>query len=76
MERSPKGPSATGDYLKWRADRDQEHLTADPTKPKDNNPRRNALLEKDGDRLADSLQKANTENSQLQEQIKQLEDQQ
>ncbi len=76
MERSPKGPSATAKYLEWRADRDQEHSTADPTKFEDSNPRRNVLSEEDGDHLADSLQKANTENSQLQEQIKQSEDQQ
>ncbi|KAJ9167530.1 hypothetical protein P3X46_022176 [Hevea brasiliensis] len=25
MEKSPKGPSASGDYLKWRTDRDREH---------------------------------------------------
>jgi len=65
MERSPKSSSATGDYLKWRADRDQEHLTADATKFEDSNPRQTVRSEEDGDRLANSLQKANTENSQL-----------
>ncbi|KAJ9159066.1 hypothetical protein P3X46_024597 [Hevea brasiliensis] len=73
MERSPKGPSASGDYLKWRADRDREHSTVEF---KDSNPRQNALLEVADNRLVDSLRKANTENSQLQERMKQLEDQQ
>jgi len=73
MERSPKGPSATDDYLKWRADRNLGHLTAEF---EDSNPRRNTLLEEANNHLADSLQRENAENSQLQEQIKQLEDQQ
>ncbi|KAJ9152632.1 hypothetical protein P3X46_026179 [Hevea brasiliensis] len=67
MERSPKGPSASGDYLKWRADRNREHST---TEFEDSNPHQNILLEEADNRLLDSLQKANTENSQLQEQIK------
>ncbi len=70
MERSPKGPSVTGDYLKWRVGRDQGHLTADPTKLKGSSPRQNILLEEDSTCLADSLQKADTENSRLQERIK------
>ncbi|KAJ9177297.1 hypothetical protein P3X46_012531 [Hevea brasiliensis] len=73
MERSPKGPSATRDYLKWRADRDKEYSN---TEFEDSDPRRDVLLEEADDLLVDSLQKANTENSQLQEQIKQLEDKQ
>ncbi|XP_057986545.1 uncharacterized protein LOC131171108 [Hevea brasiliensis] len=76
MERSPKGPTATSDYLKWRADRDQEYLTADPTKFEDINPRQDVPSEEASARLTDSLQKANTENSQLQKQIEQLEGQQ
>jgi len=67
MERSPKGPSATGDYLKWRASRDQGHLIADPTKFEGSNPRRNILSEEASARLTDSLQKADTKNWQLQE---------
>ncbi|KAJ9176907.1 hypothetical protein P3X46_012171 [Hevea brasiliensis] len=60
MERSPKGPSATRDYLEWRADRDREHSTAEF---ENSDPRQNVLLEEADNRLADSLQKANTENS-------------
>jgi len=73
MERSPKGPSTSGDYLKWRADRDREHSTV---KFEDSNPLRDVLLEETNGHLDDSLREANTENSQLQEQIKQLKDQQ
>ncbi|KAJ9170401.1 hypothetical protein P3X46_018511 [Hevea brasiliensis] len=73
MERSPKGPSATCDYLEWRAGRDREHSTVEF---EDSDPRRNVLLEEADSHLINSLQKANTENSQLQEQIKQLEDKQ
>ncbi len=76
MERSPKGPSITGDYLKWRVGRDQGHLTTDPTKFEGSDPRRNILSEEASTRLVDSLQKADTEISQLQERIRQLEDQQ
>ncbi|KAJ9181717.1 hypothetical protein P3X46_005784 [Hevea brasiliensis] len=73
MERSPKGLSASGDYLKWRADRDREHSTVEF---KNSDPRQSALLEEADDCRDDSLQKANTENSQLQKRMKQLEDQQ
>ncbi len=67
MEKSPKGPSTIGDYLKWRASRDQGHLTTGPTKLEGSSPRQKILPEEDSARLADSLQKANTENRQLQE---------
>ncbi|XP_057989004.1 stress response protein nst1-like [Hevea brasiliensis] len=75
-ERLPKGPSATGDYLKWRTDRDQEHLAEDSTKFEDSNSHRDVLSEEASNHLADSLQKASIKNSQLQKQIEQLEGQQ
>ncbi|XP_057999354.1 uncharacterized protein LOC110667511 [Hevea brasiliensis] len=65
MERSPKSLSVTGDYLKWRAGRDEGHLTANPAKFEGSDPRRNILSEEASARLADSLQK--TRRPQLNE---------
>ncbi len=76
MERSPKGLGATEDYLKWRASRDQGHLTAKPTELEGSIPHRNILSEEANALLVDSLQKADTKNQQLQKRIRQLENQQ
>ncbi len=74
MERSPKGPSATEDYLKWRASRDQRHQTAKATELKCSIPHWNILSGEANVCLVGSLQKSDTKNQQLQERIRQLED--
>ncbi len=62
MERSPKGQSATEDYLKWRASRDQGDPTAEPTELEGSIPHRNILSKEANDQLVSSLQKSDAEN--------------
>ncbi len=76
IEWSPKGPSTMEDYLRWRKNRDKGYRVFELAEPEGIMPHREVLSEEVSAKLVSPLWNSNTENQQLQEHIRQLEDQQ
>ncbi len=70
IELSPKGPSATEDYLRWSTSKYQGYQVSELVEPKESTPHREVLSEEVSVKLVNSLQNSSAKNQQLQECIR------